>query len=214
MRIAVIGASGWGSVERSRGRRSRGHEVTGIGRNPSRLAALEVTAMAQADVTDPASIAHPIAGHAAVVSAVVDRSTDDRNIIPRAARSPLEALPKASVRQLRFVGGAGSLEDATGTRFLDRPDFPPEHRTETSAGLEALNIFRSFDGEVDWTYLSPAAIHFEAGEKTGTHRVQAGDRAIFDDSGNSRITSGDLASAAVDELEQGRFVRQRFTAAY
>jgi putative NADH-flavin reductase len=165
-------------------------------------------------VTDPASIARPIAGHDAVVSAAVDRSSDDRSIIPQAARALLEALPRAGVRRLLFVGGASSLEDATGTRFLDRPDFPPEYRTETLAGLEALNIFRSFDGEVDWTYLSPAPIHFEAGEKTGTYRVQAGDRAIFDESGDSRITRGDLASAAVDELEQGRFVRQRFTAAY
>jgi putative NADH-flavin reductase len=214
VKIAVIGASGWLGGAIAREALARGHEVTGIGRNPSHLAALEVMAVARADATDTDSIAKPIAGHDAVVSAVVDRSSDDRSVIPRAARALLEALPQAGVRRLLFVGGGGTLEDETGTRFLDRPDFPPEHRAEALAGAEALAIFGDYDGEVEWTYLSPAPVQLVPGEKSGSYRVEAGDRAIFDEHGDNRITSGDLAAAAVDELEQGRFVRERFTAAY
>jgi putative NADH-flavin reductase len=213
MRIAVIGASGWLGGAIAREALARGHEVTAIGRDPARLASLEVTAVAHADVTDPAAIAGPVKGNDAVVVAVVDRANENWDVIPRAAAALLEALPMVGVKRLLFMGGAGSLEDESGVRLVDKPDFPPEYVPEALAQAEALAALRKSSGVVEWSYLSPSPMLIP-GEKNGNYRVRAGDRALVDERGESRIAAGDLAAAALDELEQNRFPGQRFTAGY
>ncbi|MGA9760880.1 MAG: NAD(P)H-binding protein [Gaiellaceae bacterium] len=213
MRIAVIGASGWLGGAITREALSRGHEVTAIGRDRVRLESVGATAVARADVTDSEAIAEAVRGHDAVVSAVVDRASENWDVIPRAATTLLEALPRAGVTRLLFIGGAGSLEDESGTRLLDKPDFVPEYVPEALAGAEALAIFRSSSGEVEWSYLSPSPMLIP-GEKNGNYRVRGGDTVFTDERGESRIAAGDLASAALDELEQNRFTRQRFTVGY
>ena len=51
------------------------------------------------------------------------------------------------------------------------------------------------------------------GERTGQFRTGA-NTLIADADGNSRISAEDYAIAFVDELEQGRFIRQIATVAY
>jgi putative NADH-flavin reductase len=140
--------------------------------------------VATADIGDPSSIARAVKGHDAVVSAVTDRTTDDRSIIPRTARTLLEVLPEAGVKRLVVVA---------------QPD--------SSWAVSASASRRSRECVASPHHLVP-------GEKTGAYRVQAGDTPVIDESGDSRITAGDFAAALVDELENPRFVRQRFTAAY
>ena len=53
-----------------------------------------------------------------------------------------------------------------------------------------------------------------AGDKSGGYKVRGDDLPVVDDRGESTITSGDLASAMVDELERPQFSRRRFTASY
>jgi len=60
--------------------------------------------------------------------------------------------------------------------------------------------------------VSPPPHHLEPGEKTSSYQVLAGDRPVVNAAGESRITSGDLAAALVDELEKNQFSGQRFTA--
>jgi putative NADH-flavin reductase len=165
-------------------------------------------------VREPESVQGAVADHDVVVSAVTDRSTPDRSIIPRTARMLLDVLPAAGVQRLAVVGGGGSLESEPGVRFVDGADFPAAYLAEALAQAEALDILRGADTPVDWTYLSPPPHHLVAGEKQGGYRVEGGDAPVVDASGESRITSGDFAAALVDELEQPRFTRRRFTAAY
>jgi len=214
MKVAIIGASGWLGGTLSREALARGHEVTAVGRDRTKLADLGATGVATADVTDPPSLERAIAGHDAVLSAVTDRTTADRSIIPTTARTLLECLPRAGVRRLLVVGGGGSLEIEPGVREVDRPDFPDAYRAEAEAQAEALAILRGAESDVEWSYLSPPPRQFIDGEGRGGYRVQAGDRAVLDANGESRITSGDFAAAMIDELENPRFVGQRFTAGY
>ena len=58
----------------------------------------------------------------------------------------------------------------------------------------------------------PAAL-IAPGERTGKFRTGA-NTLIADAEGNSRISAEDYAIAFVDELEQGRFIRQIATVAY
>lgn len=66
--------------------------------------------------------------------------------------------------------------------------------------------------EVNWTYLSPAAL-VEPGPRTGTYRTGT-DNLITDQTGRSRITPADLAVALLDEAEHPRHEGIRFTVAY
>jgi putative NADH-flavin reductase len=120
----------------------------------------------------------------------------------------LEALPNAGVRRLLFVGGGGSLRDTSGRRFVDSPDFPAEYLETALDQAEALDVLRRSTAAVDWTYLSPPPLHLVPGDKTGTYRAAAIDEPIGGDDGDSRISVGDFASAAVDALEDGTFVRE------
>jgi len=214
MRICVIGATGWigGSVMREA--LSRGMAVTAVGHNPGRLAALEGVETAVADALDTGRLAGVIQGHDAVVCAVTDRSTDDRSLIPNAARSVLAACEQAGVSRLVFCGGGGSLEVSPGVRALDQPGFPPQYRAEALAQADALDVFRSADTDVEWTYASPPPHHLEPGEKRGGYHARVGDTPVVDDDGESRLTSGDFAVAILYAITEHVSVGGRFTAAY
>ncbi|MFP5416926.1 MAG: NAD(P)-dependent oxidoreductase [Actinomycetes bacterium] len=211
MKIAIIGASGWLGSTISREAIDRGHDVTVIARNAARLTLLDGAHAVAADLDEPDSIVAAIDGSDIVVAAVTDRSTDDRTRIPDTARTLLELLPRAGVSRLAFVGGGGTLEVTPGVRAVDAPDFPQQYRNEALAQAEALDILRASHG-VEWTYMSPPPHHLVPGDKTGRYRTAAGDSPVTNSEGQSTITSGDFASAFVDEIEQNRYARQRFTA--
>ena len=214
MKIAIIGASGWVGGAIVREALARGHEVTAVSRDPSRLKDLPGVAAASADVRDADAVQRAVAGHEAVVAAVVDRSSGDTRVIPEAAQALLRLLPEVQVKRLVFAGGGGSLEAVPGHRLVDLPEFPALYKPEALAQAEALQTLRSSAGEVEWTYVSPPPVDFVPGEKTGSYRVQAGDSVLTDDNGQSRVSVGDFAAAIIDELESPRFIGQRFTVAY
>ncbi|MEU7800335.1 hypothetical protein AB0B10_13765 [Micromonospora arborensis] len=71
-------------------------------------------------------------------------------------------------------------------------------------------MFRA-NTDVDWTYLSPAAI-LQPGERTGSYRLRV-DELLVDSAGISTISSEDFAVALLDEVERPRHRRTRFTVA-
>jgi putative NADH-flavin reductase len=70
---------------------------------------------------------------------------------------------------------------------------------------------RAEGGNLDWTYLSPAA-EVGPGERTGKYQT-GGEQLLVDAKGKSFISFEDYAVAALHELEKPRFVRKRFTVA-
>jgi uncharacterized protein len=190
---------------------SRGHEVTAVGRDASRLSEIEGARTVVADLDDPESVVAAVAGSDVVVAAVTDRSTEDRSRIPQTARTLLDVLPRAGVGRLAFVGGGGTLEVAPGVRAVDAAGFPEQYRNEALAQAEALAILRASEG-VEWTYMSPPPHHLVPGEKTGRYRTAAGDNPVINEKGEATISTGDFAAAFVDEIENNRYARQRFTA--
>ena len=211
MHIAVIGASGWLGGLIAREAIARGHTVTAVGRDASRLE-IPGTRIAVADLDDPDSIATAVASADVVVSSVTDRTTDDRSRIAATVRTLLDVLPRAGVSRVAFVGGGGSLETAPGVRAVDAPTFPGEYKAEALAQADALAILRAHAGPPDWTYMSPPPHYLVPGEKSGRYIVRGGDSPAVNESGESWITAGDFAAAFVDELENDQFPRRRFTA--
>ncbi len=86
-----------------------------------------------------------------------------------------------------------------------------EYKPETLAGEEFLNVLRG-ERELDWTFLSPSYF-FAPGERTGKFRLGKDELLVAAD-GQSRISTEDFAIALVDELEQPKHSRQRFTVGY
>lgn len=212
MKLALFGASGTIGQRILREALRRGHTVTAIMRDPSRLTDQHphLTAVV-GDVLDPARVAAAVAGHEAVLSAYGPTGGAGAETIAAAARALITGLNAAGVTRLVVVGGAGSLEVAPGRKLIDTPQFQ-EAKPVARAHAEALAIYRTAGADLAWSYLSPAAL-VEPGERTGAFRL-GGDQLLTDAEGQSRISAEDYAVAFLDEVEHPRHVRQRFTVAY
>ena len=203
MKIALIGATGNVGTRIAAEALSRGHLVTGIARRPEKLNPLAGLTAARGDLADPEALSAVLRGHDAAVSAARFQGTDPHWI--------LSAVRKAGVARLLVVGGAGSLEIASGEALVDTPDFPAAYKPEALAGRDCLNVLRG-ETELDWTFLSPSALLLP-GERTGKFRL-GGDRLLVGADGRSAISMEDYAVAVVDELESPKHSRRRFTAGY
>ncbi|WP_069384178.1 NAD(P)-dependent oxidoreductase [Halomonas caseinilytica] len=201
-KIALIGASGDAGSRILAELSDRGHRVTAIARHVERIAVLPGVAPKQGDANDRQALGALLEGHDAVISAVPFTASDVRTLVG--------AVRDAGVARYLVVGGAGSLEVAPGEKVIDQPDFPEAYKAEARAGGEFLDFLRDVD-DLDWTFLSPSA-EFVPGERTGRFRLGQDTLLTFDE--GSRISFEDYAVALVDELEQPRHVRQRFTVGY
>ncbi|HEX2312174.1 MAG TPA: NAD(P)H-binding protein [Thermomonospora sp.] len=207
MRIALIGATGMIGGRVAAEARSRGHEVTGAargGRDGTRAL----------DASDADAVADLAKGQDALVLAVAPPrdGSEPSGPLLEVGRAVLDGLRRAGVRRLVVVGGAGSLEAAPGTRLVDTPGFPEMYKAEALAQADLLALIRAEAADLDWTYISPAAV-IEPGERTGGYRV-GGDTLLTDANGDSTISAEDYAVALVDELEQPKAIGRRITVAY
>jgi putative NADH-flavin reductase len=202
MKVAVLGASGRAGSEITKELAARGHEVVAIARKPEAIPHLSGVTPRAGDAAFPSALAELIRGTDAVISAL-------HFDVP--ATTLLTALRESDVPRLLVTGGAASLEVAPGRRVIDDPAFPEEWKGAALGGIAFLDALRA-ETAIDWTFFSPAALIFE-GPRLGTYRGGT-DRLVTDTNGESKISFADYAIAMVDELEQHRYSRTRFTAAY
>lgn len=214
LKIAVIGGGGLIGSRIAREAADRGHDVTVIVRDPSRvtLGRPRLTA-AEGDVLDTEQLTRQLAAYDVVVSAVgsARAQSPDPSLYVNAAKSLVEGIRRidGSAPRLIVVGGVGSLETAAGGLILDR--VPEARRPEHMGQKAALDYYRTVE-DVNWTYVSPPAV-IAPGERKGVYR--RGENVLLtDEKGESRISMEDYAVALVDEIEHPRAIRKRFTVAY
>lgn len=215
MRIVLFGATGHVGQRIVREALDRGHQVTGVVRDPSRAQSPDPRVpLVQGDATDPASVAAVVAGADAVVTSVSPRpgTTGQAPSLVDVARAVIAGARQAGVTRVIAVGGAGSLEVAPGVALLDTPGFPEAYKAEAEEGRASLDVYRSQAQGLDWTFLSPAVV-IQPGERTGRYRT-TGDQLLADEQGNSVISYEDYAVALLDELENPKHVGRRFGVAY
>lgn len=202
-KLALIGASGNVGSKILAEALSRGHQVTGIVRNPEKLPQHPALTAVRGDVYDAEGLAGLLAGHDAVISSVHYTASDPALL--------LQAVKASGVKRYLVVGGAGSLEVAPGVALVDTPEFPALYKEEASKGRDYLTLLRGEAG-LDWTFLSPSAV-IAPGERTGKFRL-GGDQLLVGADGQSRISQEDYAIALIDELEKPAHSRRRFTVGY
>jgi uncharacterized protein len=211
MKIALIGATGMIGKRILEEALARGHEVTAIVRDPSRVKIEnERLNVVIGNIFDEESIARAVRGHDLVISAFGPKAGEEQTLM-EATRSLMNGVKKSGVSRLLSVGGAGSLEVAPGVQLVDTPEFPDFIKPIALAHRDALEIYRQ-ETELNWTNVSPAAF-IEPGERTGTYRTGI-DQLVVNEKGESRISAEDYAVAMLDEVENSRFSRMRFTVAY
>ena len=216
MHIVLFGATGNVGQRIAREAVARGHQVTGVVRDPAQVSPPDPrVALVAGDATDAASVERLANGADAIVSAISPRPNPRGLPAPRladAARAVIAGARAAGVARIVSVGGTGSLDVAPGQQLMNAPTFPEAYRAEAREGFEALTAFREHGAGLDWTVVSPAA-EIGPGERTGRYR-DTGDRFVPDATGRSTISFDDYAVAVLDELEAPKHAGGRFGVAY
>ena len=203
MKVALIGASGKIGRKIQDELLARGHTVTAIARNAGKLIVGHGIEAKPVDAADVAALAAALKGHDAVISSAP--------FAPGLSPAIIAAVKQSGVKRYIMVGGAGSLEVAPGKMLKDTLTLPDAVRAILDEAAENLKRLRA-ESTLEWTFFSPAA-EIGPGARTGRFRLGS-DQLLTDPLGKSRISYPDYAIALVDELEQGKHIRQRFTVAY
>ncbi len=221
LKILVYGATGKVGTHVVKEALNRGHWVTAVSRDPSRITQTHDNLFAvQGDVLDPESVASLVADQDVVIISVrgiVGKSKDPNDAVPRiAVENVVNALRDlgGDAPRLIHVGGSGSLEVEPGVVYADKLPkvfLPKNLELEIAGQVLALEYLRTVS-DVRWSYATPAK-NFTNGKRTGTFRI-GGDQVLEDSHGRSRISRADFAVALMDEAESGEHVRQRFSVAY
>ncbi|WEV78720.1 NAD(P)H-binding protein [Janibacter cremeus] len=208
--IVILGGTGYAGGHIAREAVSRGHRVISYSRSePSERA--EGVEYRTGSLTDDTVVAQAAADADDLVVATHGRDVGGSPLVDHVDR-----LVQASIEhgaRLSFVGGAGTLHVAKGgPRLVDTPDFHEDWKPEALAHAKVLDAIRQAPAELDWFYVSPAALFgsFAPGETTGGYRLGL-DELVVKDDGSSEISGTDYATAYLDEIERGDHPRQRFT---
>ncbi|MBN9224168.1 MAG: NAD-dependent epimerase [Microbacterium sp. SCN 70-27] len=209
--IAVIGGTGYAGRHIVAEAADRGHTVLSVAR---KVAADRVAGVTYVEGTllDVPSLLAELQGVDVVVVAVAPRG-DMQGLV----RPNVEALNNTLPENVRLgvVGGAGgSLVAPGGPRVVDA-GFPEEFKAEALEAIGELEDLQAEQTGRDWFFIHPAGGFgaWNPGERTGVYR-DGGDVIVTDDKGESFISGADLAVAVVDEIENPKHSRERFTVGY
>ncbi|MBQ9311564.1 MAG: NAD(P)H-binding protein [Bacteroidales bacterium] len=213
--VLMIGATGFVGSAILQELVSRGHNVTALVRNPEKVQENANIKVVKGDVADIDALIELAKGKDAIISAYNPGWTNPNiaTLIEENYPKILLAAKKSGVKRLLIVGGAGTLFCGPNLRVVDSGAIPQE----IMGGVRPLGDFYlntlMNEKEIDWIFFSPAGSFDNDGKRTGEFRLGKDD-LIVDKDGNSHISVQDYAMAMVDELEQEKHHKERFTIGY
>ena len=209
MKIILIGATGYTGSRICHEALTRGHDITAIVRDVSRIKAHPRLTPVEMDVRKGAqALVRVVNGHDVLISAF----NPGKDPSGQGIETIMEAARRCKPMRLLVVGGAGSLEIEPGKRIVDQPDFPEQWKAGALIMAAFLDALRRQSGALNWTFISPAA-NLVQGTRTGSYRV-GGDRLLTDSHGESLISVEDYAVAMIDEMETMAHPNTRISVAY
>ena len=207
MKIAVIGATGKQGRLLVKEALGRGHEVTAIVRDASKLAESNVNVVEK----DILSLTYgDLKGQEVIIDAFGVWVPEELHLYQKTMEH-LARLLRNQPNRLMVVGGAGSLyADETRTlRVLETPGFPEDWKPLASSMMAGFESLRQYD-DVKWTFVSPSAFFEADGERTGRYRIGS-DVLLVNSACKSEISYADYAIAMLDEAEAGAHIKERIT---
>ena len=206
MNILVIGANG------NAGRRivekalKVGHQVTGVVRREGAIEGIPTIVKDALQLTKQELTQFDV-----VVNATSAFTPDTYHLPADLTLLLVKALANTNTR-LIAIGGAGSLyvdEDHT-VQLNDTPEFPKEFLARSKTHGKSDDILRKFSN-VDWTMFTPPPILDAEGPKSNDY-VLGNENVILNREGKPYLSYATFAQILVDEINNHKFSRQRFTA--
>lgn len=205
MKLIVFGATGRTGPHLVHQALERGHQVTAVARDPSRIS-LEHEALTtvKADVTSVEALRPLLYGQDAVLSALGARRNREAGIVAQASRAVVSAMKESGTRRILVVSAAPVGPSPKGEKFairflltpLVRLAFAPQY-----ADLAEMEEELAASG-LDWTVVRPPRLL--DGPGTGTYRSALGSNVP----NGTSITRADLARALLDMLTNDATVGQ------
>lgn len=208
MKIGIIGAYGKSGKLIAQEAIQRGHEVTAIVRDVTKLTGKGFSNVIQSDLFDLK--VDDLRNLDVVVCAVSLPSNPDNDQLYQKAVDHLVALlEQLPGTRLLMVGGAASLHTDPQRQHSFLEAIPEKWRSVPADMAKALEKLKCSD--INWTFFSPAVTFDPNGKRTGKYTIGS-DYVITNASNESYISYEDYAVAMVDEIENNFHQKRRFTA--
>lgn len=207
MKIGIIGASGKAGRLILKEAVNRGHEVTAIVRDASKVQSKQVKII-EKSILDLETL--DVEQFDVIVNAF-NAAPGQEHLHYEAGNVLIDTLIGTPSTRLVVVGGAGSLfvDEAKSVRVMETPEFPKEYlptAINMSKNLEKLKNNNS----INWTYISPGGFFDPDGKRTGSYQT-GGDKLILNLKGETYISYADYAIAVLDEIEKPNHENVRFS---
>ena len=206
MKIGIIGASGKVGSLVLKEAIDRGHEVTAIVRDASKLTDKKVAVIEKSifDLTK-----EDVNQFKVVVNAFGAPLGEEQAHVD-AGHALIEALKGTNTRSHHCRRRSSLYVDEGKTvQVIDTPDFPDIVKPTAAGQARNLKELQETSG-ITWTFISPSAMFDPEGKRTGTY--QAGkDHLLVNSKGESYISYADYAIAVLDEIENPQHKNERFT---
>ena len=206
MNILVIGANGKAGHRIVEKALKAGHQVTGVVRREGAIEGIPTIVKDALQLTKQELTQFDV-----VINATSAFKPDTYHLPADLTLLLVKALANTNTR-LIAIGGAGSLyvdEDHT-VQLNDTPEFPPEFLVRSKIHGKSDDILRKFSN-VDWTMFTPPPILDPEGPESNDY-VLGNENVILNKEGKPYISYATFAQILVDEINNHKFSRQRFTA--
>ena len=206
MNILVIGANGKAGHRIVEKALKAGHQVTGVVRREGAIEGIPTIVKDALQLTKQELTQFDV-----VINATSAFTPDTYHLPADLTLLLVKALANTNTR-LIAIGGAGSLyvdEDHT-VQLNDTPEFPKEFLARSKTHGKSDDILRKFSN-VDWTMFTPPPILDAEGPESNDY-VLGNENVILNKEGNPYISYATFAQILVDEINNHKFRRQRFTA--
>ena len=206
MNILVIGANGKAGHRIVEKALKAGHQVTGLVRREGAIEGIPTIVKDALQLTKQELTQFDVG-----VNATSAFTPDTYHLPADLTLLLVKALANTNTR-LIAIGGAGSLyvdQDHT-VQLNDTPEFPKEFLARSKTHGKSDDILRKFSN-VDWTMFTPPPILDVEGPKSNDY-VLGNENVILNREGKPYLSYATFAQILVDEINNHKFGRQRFTA--
>ncbi|EHN59690.1 NAD(P)-dependent oxidoreductase [Oenococcus kitaharae] len=214
MKLTVIGATGMAGSAIVLEAARRGHDVTAIARSAEKLADLKAKVpTAQTLIKDAFALTKDDLSNSDVVIDAFASSPKTAYLHVDLAAKLVALFRQSSQPRLFFILGAGSLhigeDHHLAVKDMEKDPQNDSFISVPQNQLKELQFLQNVD-DVNWVAVSPAA-SFHTGAATTI--LKGKDDLLFNQTGQSETSSGTMAKAILDEIEQENYHQTRFTIA-